>query len=155
MRDRAKTSGLRVSWRLLWSTVAEAIPYIGLTFLILTTLVFVQQVGRYSQVILSFQASSEATLTFLLSLLPGIVVITLPVALVLGTVITCSRQSTDNELTVAQACGIDQRVIGLPFLALGLAGTLLSIYLTTDVAPRSLRQLKALRSRILLQEATL
>ena len=155
MRDRAKTSGLRVSWRLLWSTVAEAIPYIGLTFLILTTLVFVQQVGRYSQVILSFQASSEATLTFLLSLLPGIVVITLPVALVLGTVITCSRQSTDNELTVAQACGIDQRVLGLPFLALGLAGTLLSIYLTADVAPRSLRQLKALRSRILLQEATL
>jgi LPS export ABC transporter permease LptG len=155
MRDRAKTSGLRVSWRLLWSTVAEAIPYIGLTFLILTTLVFVQQIGRYSQVILSFQASSEATLTFLLSLLPGIVVITLPVALVLGTVITCSRQSTDNELTVAQACGIDQRVLGLPFLALGLAGTLLSIYLTTDVAPRSLRQLKALRSRILLQEATL
>lgn len=155
MRDRAKTSGLRVSWRLLWSTVAEAIPYIGLTFLILTTLVFVQQIGRYSQVILSFQASSEATLTFLLSLLPGIVVITLPVALVLGTVITCSRQSTDNELTVAQACGIDQRVLGLPFLALGLAGTLLSIYLTSDVAPRSLRQLKALRSRILLQEATL
>jgi len=155
MRDRAKTSGLRVSWRLLWSTVAEATPYIGLTFLILTTLVFVQQVGRYSQVILSFQASSEATLTFLLSLLPGIVVITLPVALVLGTVITCSRQSTDNELTVAQACGIDQRVLGLPFLALGLAGTLLSIYLTADVAPRSLRQLKALRSRILLQEATL
>ncbi|MFZ4795435.1 MAG: LptF/LptG family permease, partial [Blastocatellia bacterium] len=128
---------------------------IGLTFLILTTLVFVQQIGRYSQVILSFQASSEATLTFLLSLLPGIVVITLPVALVLGTVITCSRQSTDNELTVAQACGIDQRVLGLPFLALGLAGTLLSIYLTSDVAPRSLRQLKALRSRILLQEATL
>jgi hypothetical protein len=38
---------------------------------------------------------------------------------------------------------------------LGLAGTLLSIYLTADVAPRSLRQLKALRSRILLQEATL
>lgn len=145
----------KVSWRLFRSTIVEATPYIGLTFLILTTLVFVQQIGRYSQVILSFQASSQATLTFLMSLLPGIVVITLPVSLVLGTVITCSRQSTDNELTVAQACGMDQRVLGLPFLALGLAGTLLSIYLTSDVAPRSLRQLKMLRSRILLQEATL
>lgn len=144
-----------LSWRLFHSTILEAIPYIGLTFLILTTLVFVQQLGRYSQVVLSFQASTEATLTFLLSMLPGIIVITLPVALVLGTVITCSRQSADNELTVAQACGINQRALGLPFLALGMVGTLLSIYLTAEVAPSALRQLKALRSRIMLQEATL
>jgi LPS export ABC transporter permease LptG len=147
--------GFRISWRLFRTTIGEAIPYIGLTFLILTTLVFVQQLGRYSQVVLSFQASAEATMTFLLSMLPGIVVITLPVSLVLGTVITCSRQSADNELTVAQACGINQRGLGLPFLVLGLAGTVLSIYLTSEVAPNALRRLKALRARIMLQEATL
>ena len=145
----------RFSWRLCRATIGEAVPYIGLTFLILTTLVFIQQLGRYTQVVLSFQASAEATTAFMLSLLPGIVVITLPVSLVLGTVITCSRQSADNELTVAQACGVDQRMLGLPFLLLGLAGTLITLYLTTEVAPSSLRQLKALRSRILLQEATL
>ncbi|MFM8395177.1 MAG: LptF/LptG family permease, partial [Acidobacteriota bacterium] len=153
--SQASRSGRRTSWRLFRSTVVEAVPYIGLTFLILTTLVFIQQLGRYTQVVLSFQASAEATTTFLFSLLPGIIVITLPVSLVLGTVITCSRQSADNELTVAQACGIDQRLLGLPFLALGLAGTVLTLYLTTEVAPSSLRQLKMLRSRILLQEATL
>lgn len=149
--------GVRVgiSWRLFGSTIWEAIPYVVLTFLILTTLVFVQQVGRYSQIILSFQTSSEVTATFLMSLLPGIMVITLPVSLLLGTVITCSRQSADNELTVAQACGMKQSRLGLPFLVLGLAGTMLSLYLTADVAPRALRQLKALRSRIMLQEATL
>ncbi len=147
--------GFHISWRLFRTTIGEAVPFIGLTFLVLTTLVFVQQLGRYSQVVLSFQASAEATVTFLLSMLPGIIVITLPVSLVLGTVITCSRQSADNELTVAQACGINQRGLGLPFLVLGLAGTLLSIYLTSEVAPNSLRRLKALRARIMLQEATL
>ena len=145
----------RISWRLCRSTIAEAVPYIGLTFLILTTLVFIQQLGRYTQVVLSFQASAEATSTFIWSLLPGIIVITLPVSLVLGTVITCSRQSADNELTVAQACGVDQRMLGLPFLLLGLAGTLITFHLTTDVAPTALRQLKSLRARILLEEATL
>ncbi|NDD65568.1 MAG: LptF/LptG family permease, partial [Acidobacteria bacterium] len=80
------------------STIAESAPYIGLTFLILTTLVFIQQLGRHSQVVLSFEASAEIMATFMASVLPGIIVVTLPVSLVLGTVITCSRQSADNEL---------------------------------------------------------
>lgn len=150
-----RPSSHRPSWRLFRSTIAESAPYIGLTFLILTTLVFIQQLGRHSQVVLSFEASAEIMATFMASVLPGIIVVTLPVSLVLGTVITCSRQSADNELTAARACGIDPRWLGLPFLLLGLAGTLLSLWLTTDVAPSSLRRLKSLRARILLQEATL
>ena len=145
----------RPSWRLFRSTVAESVPYIGLTFLSLTTLVFIQQLGRYSQIVLSFEASTEVTVAFLFSILPGIIVVTLPVSLVLGTIITCSRQSADSELTAARACGIDPRWLGLPFLVLGMAGTLASLYLTADVAPTSLRRLKSLRSQILLQEATL
>ena len=129
----------RPSWLLFRSTIAESTPYIGLTFLILTTLVFIQQLGRHSQVVLSFEASAEIMVTFMASVLPGIIVVTLPVSLVLGTVIICSRQSADNELTSARAGGIDPRWLGLPFLLLGLAGTLLSIWLTTDVAPSSLR----------------
>ena len=145
----------RPSWRIFRSTVAESLPYIGITFLSLTTLVFIQQLGRYSQIVLSFEASAEVTVAFLLSILPGILVVTLPVSLVLGTIITCSRLSADGELTAARACGIDSRWLGAPFLALGLAGTLAALYLTADLAPTSLRRLKSLRSQILLQEATL
>lgn len=146
---------IRGSGRIFAGTVTESIPYVGLVFLILTTLVFVQQAGRYSQILLSFQASGEVALAFLLSMLPGIAVITLPLALILGTVITCSRQSADNELTVAQASGMRPVVLGLPFLLVGVAGMLMSLYLTCELAPRSLKRLKALRSRILLEEATL
>ncbi len=131
------------------------VPYTGLVFLILTTLVFVQQAGRYSRILLSFQTSGEITAAFLLSMLPGIVVITLPVSLILGTVITCSRQSADNEMTVAQACGIRRRSLALPFMVAGLAGMLVSLYLTVELAPRSLKRLKGLRERILLREASL
>ena len=123
-------------------TILEMVPYTGLVFLILTTLVFVQQAGRYSRILLSFQTSGEITAAFLLSMLPGIVVITLPVSLILGTVITCSRQSADNEMTVAQACGIRRRSLALPFMVAGLAGMLVSLYLTVELAPRSLKRLK-------------
>lgn len=139
--------------RLVRSTLWETIPYVLLTFVILTTLVFVQQIGRYSEIVFSFESSGEVVWTFIKTLLPGIVVITLPVGLVLGTVMTCSRQSADLELTAAQASGIQRGWLGLPFLILGVIGTCLSLYLTTEVAPQALREMRSLRSRISLEEA--
>jgi len=124
-----------------------------LTFVILTTLVFVQQVGRYSEIVFSFESTGEVIWTFIMTLLPGIVVITLPVGLVLGTVMTCSRQSADLELTAAQASGIQRVWLGLPFLILGGIGTGVGLYLTTEVAPQALREMRSLRSRISLEEA--
>lgn len=139
--------------RLVLATLWETVPYVLLTFVILTTLVFVQQVGRYSEIVFSFESTGEVIWTFIMTLLPGIVVITLPVGLVLGTVMTCSRQSADLELTAAQASGIQRGWLGLPFLILGGIGTGLGLYLTTEVAPQALREMRSLRSRISLEEA--
>ena len=88
-----------MKWRVFWYTTKEVVPLVLILFLILTTLVFAQQVGKYSNLILSFQSSPEVTRTLLLSLIPGIVVITMPVSLLLGTIVGCSRLSSDNELT--------------------------------------------------------
>ena len=143
----------QIPWRLFYSTFKEALPLTLIAFVILTMLVFVQQVGKYSSIILSFQATSQVTMKFLMSLLPGIVIITLPVSLLLGTVIACSRLATDGELTAAQSLGISKLHLALPFIFTGLLGTLVTFYLSAEVAPRSLKELKSLRARILLQEA--
>ncbi len=143
----------RKPWRLFYSIMKEGLPFILLTFLILTTLVFVQQVGKYSTIVLSFQTSGRVTLQFMLSLIPGIVIITLPVALLLGTVITCSRLSSDSELIAAQSLGISKLSLALPFLFFGLLGTIATGYMSADIAPRSLKLLKGLRAKILLDEA--
>lgn len=131
----------------------EALPFTLLAFLILTTLVFVQQASKYSEITLSFQTSPMIARQFLLSLLPGIVVITLPVALLLGTVITCSRLSSDGELTAAQSLGVSQVKLAVPFLLLGLMGTLVTGLLSARIAPMALKRLKSLRAEILLQGA--
>lgn len=140
-------------WRVFWHTAKEVIPLVLVLFFILTALVFAQQVGKYSNLVLSFQSSTQVTQTFLLSLVPGIIIITLPVSLLLGTIVACSRLSSDNELTALQSLGISQVTLAKPFLALGLIGTLITCYLSVRVAPASLRTLKSLRTQILLQEA--
>jgi lipopolysaccharide export system permease protein len=139
--------------RMFWHTIKEIIPLVCMLFFILTTLVFAQQLSKYSNVVLSFQSSTEVTEKLLLSLIPGIAVITLPVSLLLGAVITCSRTSADNEMTAWQSLGISQAAIASPFLAIGLAGTMITCYLSAYVAPAALRTQKSLIAQIMLQEA--
>jgi LPS export ABC transporter permease LptG len=145
--------GRFIKWRMFWHTVKEIIPLVCILFIILTTLVFAQQIGKFSNLILSFQSSAQITQKLLLSLIPGITVITLPVSLLLGTVIACSRSSSDNELTAWQSLGISQRALASPFLAIGLAATVASCYLSAYIAPAALRTQKSLIAQILLQEA--
>src|SRR5262245_29512056 len=132
-----------MKWRMFWHTIKEVIPLVCLLFLILTTLVFAQQFGRYSNLILSFQSSAEITQKLLLSLIPGIAVITLPVSLLLGTVTACSRSSSDNEMTAWQSLGISQTALASPFLAIGLAGTMITCCLSAYVAPTALKTQKS------------
>jgi LPS export ABC transporter permease LptG len=142
-----------VKGNFLRNVLEEALPFTVLAFVILTTLVFVQQAGKYSEITLSFQTSPAIVRQFLISLLPGIIVITMPVSLLLGTIITCSRLSADNELTAAQSLGISQIRLSIPFLVLGLSGTLLTGYMSVRVAPLALKKLKALQAQIVLRGA--
>src|SRR5262245_2463385 len=139
--------------KMFWHTIKEIIPLVCMLFLILTTLVFAQQISKYSNLILSFQSSTEITQKLLLSLIPGIAIITLPVSLLLGAVITCSRSSSDNEMTAWQSLGISQTALASPFLAIGLAGTMITCYLSAYVAPAALKTQKSLITQIMLQEA--
>jgi LPS export ABC transporter permease LptG/LPS export ABC transporter permease LptF len=142
-----------MKWRMFWHTIKEVIPIVCILFVILTTLVFAQQLGRHSNMILSLHTSAEVTQRLLLNFIPNVAVITLPVSLFLGTVIACSRSSADNELIAWQSLGVSQRAIASPFLAIGLAGTIISCYLSAYVAPAALRTQKSLIAQIVLQEA--
>jgi LPS export ABC transporter permease LptG len=144
----------RFSWKLNWLLTRELLPFSIIPFIALTTLVFIQQAGKYFGIVLSFHTPAQAKLAFLGSLIPGIIVITLPVALLLGAIISCSRLSADGELTAAQSSGISPMTMALPLALIGLLATGFAIHLSTKVAPRALKSLKALRTRILLQEAS-
>src|SRR5215813_3230766 len=123
-----------MKWKVFWHTIKEVIPLVCILFLILTSLVFAQQFGKYASLILSFQSSTAVSQKLLLSLIPGIAVITVPVSLLLGTIIACSRSSSDNELTAWQSLGISQITLARPFLAVGLIGTIITGYLSAYVA---------------------
>lgn len=94
--------------------------------------------------VFSFQALHKFNLLdfgFLLRILPsmavGALALTLPFALLVGTVLTLGRLSADNEITALKACGVHPgRLIG-PILVLGLGFSGVGFYLNDQVVPDS------------------
>src|SRR5437868_2425063 len=119
----------RPSRKLILLLFREILPFSLIPFIALTTLVFIQQAGKYLAIVLSFHTSGQTKLIFLGSLLPGIIIITLPVSLLLGAVIACSRLSADGELTASQSLGISPLALASPFAVVGLIGSAFALYL--------------------------
>jgi LPS export ABC transporter permease LptF/LPS export ABC transporter permease LptG len=130
----------------------ETIPFFLLAFIILTTLVVAQQAGRLSELILASSPPSSLIFQVIGWIIPSVVTITLPMALLLGVMIALNRISADSELVVAMASGQSLFHLARPLILLALAGAIFSAILTLSVVPRSYRAIKALRTRILLQE---
>ena len=96
----------RLSIRLFFYVLLEAVPYIILTLLILTTLIFAQQVARQAELLFGSAASFLLSLKVMACLLPGVIIITLPFALLIGSLMALSRLSADSEIIATRASGI-------------------------------------------------
>jgi LPS export ABC transporter permease LptG/LPS export ABC transporter permease LptF len=80
------------------------------------------------------------------ALLPNIVVITLPVSLLVGTLVGLGRLSGDSEIIAMGASGISRTQILRPIIAMALVISALMVYLTFNVMPRAIRNLRDLKA---------
>jgi LPS export ABC transporter permease LptF len=129
----------------------EVIPFALLTWLILTSLVVAQQLSRQSGLVLIATVPLALTIKFIALLLPSVIIITLPIAILMGTLIACNRLAADSELTALRASGVRTASLAAPFLALALGGTIVTLALTLETIPRALGRIQTLRSSALLQ----
>lgn len=132
----------------------EALPFIMLTFLILTLLILAQQISRQSEIFLGSTASIYLTVRLILTILPGIIVITLPFSLLIGSLMALNRLSADSEVIAAQASGISLFRLTRPLLFCATVGALLSSYLTLVVIPQMFADAKQIKKDLLLNALT-
>src|SRR5438876_10303194 len=76
-------------------------------------------------------------LLILLLYLPRVLVMSLPMAILLGVLVGIGRMSTDSEVIALRACGVSYWKILTPVLSLGLAAWLLGSYFIIDLEPRA------------------
>lgn len=128
----------------------EALPFVLLTLLILTVLILAQQITRQSDLLFNSITSTLLSFRLILFLLPGILVITLPFSLLIGSLMALNRLSSDNEIIAARASGITLFQIAQPLLLCGLMGVILSAFLTIRIIPSLFTTAKSLRTELLL-----
>lgn len=139
------------SFKLFKYVLKEFIPYIFFSFLVLTILILAQQIGRQADILFSSAASFLISLQLIGCLLPSIIIITLPFALLIGSLMALNRLSSDSEIVAAKACGISLFTITLPIITTSLLGTVASLWLTTSLMPKSIQYAKELGNQVVMQ----
>lgn len=117
-------------------------------FLAYTGFMAVRGLVQFSELLVqSEQPLAEAGIVLALSL-PHIVVLTLPVAFLLGLLIGIGRLSADSELTALRASGIDLASLYRPIGFLATAIAAITLFLMLAVVPRTNHLLYAMKLRL-------
>src|SRR5436190_4622896 len=134
--------------RLIERYVARTIfPYTIAALLLLTAILFIQQIGRYLDTVFRGVMPAEFVYGLALALLPTVLVFTIPMAVLCGTIIGLGRMSSDSELIAMRAAGISTWRTLWPALLVGLLSTVAAGYLNLREAPRSQQQFRAVALR--------
>lgn len=122
-------------------------PYTLASLILLTTILFAQQTGRYFETIFHGVMPPGFVYELALALLPTVFVFTLPMAVLSGTIIGFGRMGGDSELVAMRAAGISTWRILWPSLTVGLIATAVTLNLNIKEAPRAQQQLRQVAVR--------
>src|SRR6266853_1050485 len=130
--------------RLIERYILKAIsPYILISLILLTAILFAQQTVRYLEGLFHGLVPSGFVYGVALALLPNVLVFTIPMAVLSGTIIGLGRMGSDSELVAMRAAGISTWQMLWPALAIGLIATAATAELNLKEAPHAQQQLKS------------
>jgi lipopolysaccharide export system permease protein len=142
---------MRILDRYLFREVLVSVFYNAAGFLVLVVIFdLFGRLGRFTTTEVTLREVGRFYLHFLLAMngVTSFAVAMLLIALLLGTLYTCTRLSRQNEIVAMMACGLRPARFFLPFLAVGVAGVVTSLALQEYAAPASYRSLKQLEHRL-------
>lgn len=124
--------------------LGAAIPYVLLSLLLLTSILFAQQAGKLAEVVLYTDLPPALLGNIALTLLPGVLVFTIPLSILAGTIVGFSRMGSDSEIIAMRAAGIGSWPLIWPVLLLGILATAITVHIHLNEAPQAARDLERL-----------
>jgi len=129
--------------KLIARYVIEAVlPYFSISLLLLTAVLFAQQSGRFAELALYTQVPFSLFAQLTIALLPGVLVFTLPMAVLAGIVIGFARMGSDSEIVAMRAAGIGTSSVLWPVLLIGAVVAGATTYIHMKEAPRAARDIR-------------
>jgi len=113
-----------------------------LTLVLLTAILFTQQTGRFAELAIYTDLPISLAGEIAAALLPSVIVLTLPVAVLAGIAIGFSRMGSDSEIIAIRSAGVGTWSLLWPALIIGLIATMATTYLHLKEAPQAARGLR-------------
>lgn len=126
----------------------EVFAYSVLGLLIFTFVVFVPHIGNLLELVAQHSLGSRTTFTLFLLPLPGIAVLTIPIAVLCGTLIGLSRMSADGEVIAARASGVGLGQFVRPVLMFAFVGWAATLWMSLRVTPLANRRLNQMEASL-------
>ena len=129
--------------------IGAMVPYIFLSLLLLTAVLFAQQAARLAELVIYADLPFSLLGGIGAALLPGVLIFSIPLATLAGIIVAFSRMGSDSEIVAMRAAGVGSWTMIWPALLIGLLFTGATAYLHLKEAPEAARDLE----RIALQGA--
>jgi LPS export ABC transporter permease LptG/LPS export ABC transporter permease LptF len=135
-------------------TLRDIVSAAFLATVLFTFVVFLQRVSRLFEQLVRGSAEPETIGRLFLYLLPPVLVFTVPVGVLAGTIIALSRMSGDSEIVAMRATGMSSRRLLTPVLLFGIATTAITGAASCWLSPVAIRQTYALLNEMAAAQLT-
>ncbi len=122
--------------------IGAAVPYIFLTLALVTAILFAQQAGRFAEIALYAQVPVSLLGQIGTALLPGVLVFSIPTAVLAGIIIGYARMGSDSEIVAMRAAGVGTWTMMWPLLVIGVLASGAATYIHMKEAPRAARDIR-------------
>jgi LPS export ABC transporter permease LptF/LPS export ABC transporter permease LptG len=114
---------------------------LGLLIFTFIIFIFIPHTRQLIELVVRHDLSASSIFTLFLLPIPSILVLTIPMSVLVGTLIGLSRMAADGEVIAARASGIGISQFVRPVMAFALVGWTLTLWMSLFLAPRALREL--------------
>ena len=117
-----------------------------LGLLVFTFVIFIRHLGHLLELVVRHNLPLPDMMTLFLLPVPGILVLTVPMAVLVGTLIGLSRMAADGEVIAARASGIGLSRFVRPVLLFACAGWALTMWMSLYLSPQAARKLNRMEA---------
>ncbi len=127
--------------------------FLSLAFL--NSILMMEKLLRLSRLLSGVGASLTDMARIIFYLQPQLMMLTIPMSLLLATLLVYGRMNLDHEIVILKACGMNFRKISFPVILLGLFCFLSSIAVSFYLGPQSSIKLRKEITKIITDRSTL
>jgi lipopolysaccharide export system permease protein len=142
-------------FKLLYRTIFKELVFsFLLTLAFLNSILMMEKLLRLSRLLSGVGASLSDMVKIILLLQPQLMLLTLPMSLLLSTLLVYGRMNVDSEITIMRASGMSFRSISFPVIILGIFCFFASILVSFSLGPKSSVKLREAVAEIITLRST-